>query len=134
MPDKAFFDTNVLIYAIAQNDRRTPRAEQLLMRGGVVSVQVLNEFVSIARRKLKMQWREVKEALDSIRVLCSAPLPVTVATHDLALTIADRHKFEIYDALIIASALHARCNILFSEDMQHDQLIEKRLTIQNPFR
>jgi len=134
MPDKAFFDTNLLIYAVAQYEPRTARAEQLLMAGGVISVQVLNEFVSVARRKLGMQWRELKEALQSIRTLCPATVPITIATHDLALTIAERHNYGIYDALVIASALIAKCDVLLSEDLHDGQVIEKRLRIQNPFR
>lgn len=54
MPDKAFFDTNILIYAIAANDPRSQHAEELLAAGGAISVQVLNEFASVARRKLQM--------------------------------------------------------------------------------
>jgi predicted nucleic acid-binding protein len=134
MPDRAFFDTNVLIYAVAQSDRRTARAEQLLLSGGVISVQVLNEFASVARRKLKMPWRDVKEALKSIRTICPSPVPLTLATHDLALQVVDRYNYEIYDALVIASALMAKCDVLISEDMQGGQIIEKRLTIRNPFR
>lgn len=133
MPDKAFFDTNILIYALAQHDRRTARAEQLLLGGGVISVQVLNEFTAVARRKLRMPWYDVKEALQSIRVLCPSPIPVTLATHELALTIIDRYAFEIYDALIVATALKSKCNVLFSEDLQDGQVIDKRLTIRNPF-
>jgi len=134
MPDKAFFDTNVLIYAVAQRDSRTPQAERLLMGGGVISVQVLNEFASVARRKLRMPWPDVREALQSIRFLCPRPVPILLATHDLALQIADRYAYEIYDALVIAAALKAKCNILFSEDLQDGQIIDKRLTIRNPFK
>ncbi len=134
MPDKVFFDTNILIYALAQNDRRSARAEELLLKGGVVSVQVLNEFASVAQRKLKMPWRDVKEALRQIRILCPTPIPLTVAVHELAVDIVDRYAYEIYDALIIASALEAKCHVLFSEDLNDGQRIDKRLTIRDPFR
>jgi len=63
MPAKAFFDTNILIYAVAQDDPRAARAEELLASGGVIGVQILNEFVSVARRRLKMSWDEVTEAV-----------------------------------------------------------------------
>ena len=63
MRGKRFLDTNILIYAIVQDDPRTPVAETLLIEGGVVSVQVLNEFAAVARRKLGMPWKEVTEAL-----------------------------------------------------------------------
>jgi predicted nucleic acid-binding protein len=134
MPDKVFFDTNVLIYAIAQNDRRSVVAEELLAEGGIISVQVLNEFVSVTRRKIQMPWADVTEALDSIRILCPAPISITLKTHDSALGIAQQYGYSIYDALIAASALEANCSALYSEDLQDGQIIGKKLTIQNPFR
>lgn len=139
MPAKAFFDTNILIYAIAEPavarpDVRTPRAEKLLLAGGVISVQILNEFASVARRKLAMPWPEVKEALQAIRVLCPAPVSVTLAVHDLAVGLVDRYGFSIYDALVAAAALKARCTVLYSEDFQDGQVLEGKLTIRNPFR
>ena len=67
MPARAFFDTNVLIYALAKGDPRSKRPEELLAAGGVLSVQILNEFVSVARRKILMSWSEVMEALGVIR-------------------------------------------------------------------
>jgi len=134
MPDKAFFDTNVLIYAVAENDPRGPRAEALLASGGVVGVQVLNEFVSVVRRKLRMPWKDVIEALDAIRVLCPSPVPVTISTHEAALLVAETHGFEIYDALVIAAAMEVGCTTLYSEDFQDGQIIDRNLTIRNPFR
>jgi predicted nucleic acid-binding protein len=134
MPDKAFFDTNVLIYAVAENDPRSPRAEALLASGGLVGVQVLNEFVSVVRRKLRMPWKDVSEALDAIRVLCPSPVPVTISTHETALIVAEKHGFEIYDALVIAAAMEAGCTILYSEDFQDGQIIDRKLTVRNPFR
>jgi predicted nucleic acid-binding protein len=134
MSVKVFFDTNVLIYAVAQNDPRGPRAEALLAKGGVVGVQVLNEFVSVARRKMRMPWKDVTEALDAIRVLCPSPVPITISTHETALRIAENQGFEIYDALIVSAALEAGCATLYSEDLQHGQIIDGKLTIRNPFR
>ena len=134
MPAKTFFDTNILIYALAENDPRSARSESLLSSGGVISVQVLNEFVSVARRKLLMSWREVREALDAIRVLCPSPVPITVDTHESALNISEEYGYKIYDALVVASALNAKCAILFSEDLQHGQKVEGKLTIRNPYK
>jgi predicted nucleic acid-binding protein len=133
MRDKVFFDTNVLIYALAQNDARGPRAESLLATGGVVSVQILNEFVSVARRKIRMRWKDVTEALDAILVLCPFPVPITIETHGAALRIAEKYGYEIYDAFVAASALEAKCTTLFSEDLQDRQIIGGQLTIRNPF-
>lgn len=134
MPAEAFFDTNVLVYSVSLNDPRAERAEALLATGGVVSVQVLNEFVSVARRKLSMTWSEVKDALEAFRVLCPSPAPITLATHESALEIGERYGYAIYDALIAAAALESGCKTLYSEDLQDRQLIAGRLTVRNPFR
>ena len=133
MPGKVFFDTNVLIYAIAQSDPRGSRAEALLAGGGVVSVQVLNEFVSVTRRKMRMPWKDVTEALDALRVLCPSPVPITISVHETGLKIAEDHGYEIYDALVIAAALEAHCVTLYSKDLQNGQIIGGKLTIRNPF-
>jgi predicted nucleic acid-binding protein len=133
MSDRPFFDTNVLVYIVGQHDERTAPAEALLAAGGVVSVQVLNELAAVAHRKLRMSWEDVTEALAAIRVLCPAPVPLTVDTHDAALRIASRYGFHIYDALVLAAALEAECTTLYSEDLQTDQVIDGTLTIRNPF-
>src|ERR1700675_5081342 len=64
MNDNPFFDTNVVLYAFRQDDTRGRVAEALLAAGGALSVQVLNEFVTVARRKLDKSWEEVRRALD----------------------------------------------------------------------
>jgi predicted nucleic acid-binding protein len=133
MPAKAFFDTNVLIYAVAQDDPRSTQAEELLASGGVLSVQILNEFVSVARRKILMSWSDVTEALDAFRVLCPSPLPITIELHEAALKIAEKHGYNIYDALVVAAALEAGCVTLYSEDLHDGQTIDGQLTIRNPF-
>ena len=133
MPAKAFFDTNVLIYAVAENDPRNTRAEKLLSSGGIVSVQILNEFVSVARRKILMPWKEVDEALKIFQVLCPSPLPITVEMHEAALKIAQTHGYSIYGALVVAAALEAGCSTLYSEDLQDGQTIGGQVTIKNPF-
>lgn len=134
MSGSAFFDTNVFVYGIVQNDPRSQKAEELIAEGGTVSVQVLNEFADVARRKAKMLWDEVRFAIENIKILCPDPLPATLDTHREALAIAERYGYRIYDALIVASALEAGCTILYSEDMQDGQVIDKTLTIRNPFR
>lgn len=133
MNGEVFFDTNILVYATAKGDSRSAVAIALLAGGGVVSVQVLNEFVSVARRKLNWSWSEVTQALATFRVLLDAPRPISIATHDTALKIAERDGLNIYGALIVASALEARCRTLLSEDMQEGRVIDGRLTIRNPF-
>jgi len=133
MTVKAFFDANVLIYAVAENDPRSAQAEVLLASGGVLSVQILNEFVSVTRRKILMSWSDVSEALDAFRVLCSSLLPITIEIHEAALKIAEKHGYNIYDALVIAAALEAGCTTLYSENLHDGLTIDGQLTIRNPF-
>ncbi len=133
MPARDFFDTNVLIYAVAKNDPRAAKAEALLASGGMISVQSLNEFVSVARRKLGMSWKETRESVDLICILCPDPAPILLETHRRAVVIAEKYGYSIYDALIAAAALEAGCKTLYSEDLQDGQIINRQLTIRNPF-
>ena len=131
--DKAFLDTNVLVYTLGQREDRTPVAEALLAAGAVISVQVLNELVAVARRRLAMPWSDVTAALEAINVLCPSPVSLDVRTHSDALRLAAAHGYHIYDALIIAAALESNCTTLYSEDLHSGQVIDGRLTIRNPF-
>jgi predicted nucleic acid-binding protein len=133
MSDRAFFDTTTLIYTISGDDFRADLAEALLAAGGFISVQVLNEFVNVARRKLKMPWEEIAVTLESIQAVCEPASPITVETHLAARAIAARYGYRIYDSLMLASAAESGCNILYSEDMQDGQQIGS-VTIRNPFR
>lgn len=128
-----FFDTNVLLYLFSSDDAKADRAEALLRVGGHVSVQVLNEFTSVAIRKLKLSWVETTELLGVVRAVCEV-LPLTVEVHERALEVAQRYRLGFYDALIVASALLANCGTLYSDDMQSGQKIGGVLEIVNPFR
>jgi len=133
MAAKVFFDTNVLIYAVAHDDPRSTQAEELLAAGGILSVQILNEFASVARQKILMSWSDVTEALDAFQVLCPSPLPITMEMHEAALKIAEKHGYNIYDALVVSAALEAGCTTLYSKDLHDGQTIDGQLTIRNPF-
>jgi len=127
-----FLDSNVLVYAFT-TDPRAEAARALLERGCTLSVQCLNEFANVARRKLRMSWDELRDALAAIRTLCPRILSVDVETHERALRIAEHHGFGLFDALIVASALQAGSKTLWSEDMQHGVVIDRRVRIANPF-
>src|SRR5258708_4733700 len=113
---KPFFDTNVLLYLITV-DGKAEKAETLLKTGGVISVQVLNEFASVSSRKYKLAWREVREALAIIRAGCEV-VPLTVQIHEGALAVIEKYGFSFYDSLILAAAAEAKCRTVYSEDMQ----------------
>jgi len=134
MPVKHFLDTNVLIYAVAKNDPRASKAEALLAGGSIISIQSLNEFVSVAGRKLGMPWKQINEFLDLICILCPNPVPISLDTHKGAVAIAQKHGYSIYDALIVSAALESGCKTLYSEDLQDGQVVDGRMTIRNPFR
>jgi predicted nucleic acid-binding protein len=127
-----FLDSNILVYAFAA-DPRAATARTLLERGAVISVQGLNEFANVARRKLGRTWGEVRDAVDAIRAVCGTIVPLDIDTHSDALRIAERYGYTIFDALMVASAVRANCNILWSEDMHEGHVIGKRLRIANPF-
>ena len=128
---KAFFDTNVLLYLLSADSGKAQRAEELVSDGGVISVHVLNEFASVASRKLRMTIPEIHECLDPIRGICGVE-PVTLETHLRGLDLTERYGFSVYDSMIVAAASLAGCEILYSEDWQDGQRIDE-LLISNPF-
>jgi predicted nucleic acid-binding protein len=129
----SFFDTNVLVYIASGDATKADRAEAAIAAGGAISVQVLNELTNVARRKMQMSWNETHAFLDMLRDLLTVH-PLTVETHETGLALAERYGLSTYDAMIAASALHARCDTLWSEDMQHGMALTEGLRIVNPFR
>jgi len=113
-----FLDSNILVYAFT-TDPRAAAAQALLERGCAISVQGLNEFANVARRKLGKPWEEIRDALVAIRALCPTILPIDLDTHAAALRLAELHGFAIFDGLMVAAALQAGSDTLWSEDMQH---------------
>jgi predicted nucleic acid-binding protein len=128
---RGFFDTNVLLYLLSAEVAKAERAEALVAQGGTVSVQVLNEFASVASRKLRMPIAEIRDCLEPIRSVCAVQ-PVTVETHARGLEVAERCGLSIYDSMIVAAALLAGCDTLYSEDLHDGQRIDT-LAIRNPF-
>lgn len=132
MSADAFLDTSVLLYLLSADVRKAERVETLLGEGGTISVQVLNEFAAVARRKAALSWPQVREVLGVVRAACVTHA-VTEEVHDRGLYVAERYGFSLYDSLIVAAAQAARCAALYSEDLQHRQVIDGTLTIRNPF-
>lgn len=129
----SFFDSNVVLYLASGDAAKADRAERLIAAGGTVSVQVLNEIANVVRRKMHMTWAETQAFLDTIRAVLRVE-PLTVETHEIGLALAERHGLSIYDAMIAAAALLAGCDTLWSEDMHHGALLDRRLRITDPFR
>ena len=133
MRAEVFFDSSVLLYILSRGHPKSVITAGLLEEGGTISVQVLNEFANVASRKLGLEWERIEAVLTEIRSLVEPPLALTVSTHELGVEIARRYKYQIYDSLIIASAVESGCKTLYSEDVQDSQQIGS-LTIRNPFR
>jgi predicted nucleic acid-binding protein len=129
---RAFFDTNILVYLIAGEAQKTERAEELLAEGGVVSVQVLDEFVAVATRKFGAPWNQIRQTLTVLRSILEV-CPLTIETHERALDLAERDGWHIYDALIVAAAQMAEADILYTEDLQSGRRVDSKLRIINPF-
>ena len=127
----AFLDTNILIYAQGAG-AKSEVARQMILAGGVISVQVLNEFAAVLRRKFNFEWEDIAEAIADVRTALDPVRPIDVVTHTEAVPLARAHGFSFYDSLIIASALEAGCDTLLTEDLQTGRRIEG-LTIVNPF-
>jgi len=136
---KAFIDTNVLIYWV-DNSARADLVEQLLAQQAVISVQVLNEFANVLRRKRAMALPDVETLCTTLIDTCDV-VDLSVRTHQTALTLMARYNFSVYDANIVAAAALSECAILYSEDMQDGLNVKvpgsasaNVLVIRNPFR
>ncbi|MER8769200.1 PIN domain-containing protein [Mesorhizobium sp. M0960] len=129
----SFFDTNVLLYIASSDTAKADRAEAAIAAGGAISVQVLNELANVARRKMQMSWTDTHALLTTLRGLLTVH-PLTLETHETGLRLAERYSLSTYDAMIASAAIHAGCDTLLSEDMQHGMALGHGLRIVNPFR
>jgi predicted nucleic acid-binding protein len=129
---KCFLDSNILLYTIDEDSRRTPIAKQLASADFVISVQVLNEFVNVATKKFKLKPDAIRDVLAPIRFVGDV-VPLTLEAHERALEIFCTTNLGIYDSNIIAAAELSGCDVLYSEDMDDGQRIG-RVTIRNPFK
>ena len=135
-----FLDTNVFIYALLSSEplkrqRALQLVEQALAgRQGCVSYQVIQEFANVSTRKFAKRFTHdqckqfIEAAMQPLNRVASSPELLNAA---LGLQAETRYSF--YDSLVIAAALQANANVLYTEDLQHNQLIAGTLRIVNPF-
>lgn len=140
MSAKAFLDTNVLVYTFDRREQaKRRRARELVAAAlrdgsGIISFQVVQEFLNVARKKFAVPMSTVDCSLyleDVLRPLCQ--VHSSVELYEQALDVSERWQFSFFDSLIIAAALAGGCDVLYSEDLQHGQRI-RELTIVDPFR
>jgi predicted nucleic acid-binding protein len=132
MPVKVFIDTNIVIYSLGQSSTKAALAAPLFALHPTISTQVLSETANVALKKLALPISETRKLLAMLETTCRVEI-VTPQTMQRALDIAARYKFSWYDSLIVATALEAGCDTLYTEDLQDGQVIENKLTVINPF-
>lgn len=126
-----FFDTNVLLHQFSEDAAKAKASEDVIRSGGIISVQVLNEFASAGLRKLGLSWAIVGDILGEYRNNLTI-VPLTIDTHVRGLALAERYQLNVSDGMIVAAALLAECKTLYSEDM-HNGLVIDGLTVRNPY-
>lgn len=129
----SFADTNALLYFASDDARKAGIAEALLEEGLTISVQVLNEMANVLLRKWDRGWERTAYFLSIIQDQTTI-VPLTVRTHNLGLHLSLHYRLSVYDGMIVAAALLADCDTLYSEDMHAGLVVEDQLRIVNPFR
>lgn len=132
MTVKIFLDTNIVLYAIGQDPHKKAVARQLIAANPMVSAQVINESVNVCLKKFKFDKKQAYAFADAVMNRVDV-LPVDEAVIRKSAELATTYQLSNWDALIVAAALLADCETVYSEDMQHGQLFEKCLKVINPF-
>ena len=132
MNDNFALDTNVLVYLEGTDVSKRNTAEILLSYNPVIPVQVVLEFINVTRRLRKIPKLQLISEVSALLAHCFIA-PLAQSTVELSKNLIERYDFQIFDSIVIASAFEANCEILYSEDMQHDMVIYKRMKIINPF-
>ncbi len=108
----AFFDTDILVHAFASRELKRDMAQRVPALGGVINVQVVNEFANVLRKKQRQEWPRIEAALTVVERWFETIRPLTVETHRAALPLARDGAIGFYDALIVAAAIEAGCDRL----------------------
>ena len=137
MSDKVFLDTNTVIYSYSEDEpEKQEIANDILEQYNnqiIISNQVINELSNTLFRKFKLDADEVRKTVLEL----NDTFPIVnfnLQTQLKGIELKGKYKLQFYDSMILATALENGCNIVFSEDMQHNQVIENQLTIINPFK
>lgn len=135
MPVKVFLDSNVLIYLYSEDEsEKSDLAQQCAQEPDAwISTQVLNEVSNVLRRKQKQTYPAILKVIQELQGNFHVTT-VTTQTIEQALLLGERYRYSYFDSLMLASALEQGCTLLYSEDMQHGQVIEGVLQIVDPFK
>jgi predicted nucleic acid-binding protein len=139
MTANVFLDTNIWIYLFTQDPvEKHQKVKELIARHSpssslLVSTQVLGEVFNVLNRKSSYSRQQSQEAVLDLDQAFSPIISIDTKTVLKALEINDRYSYSYWDSLILATALLNDCEILYSEDMQHNQVIFDKTQIRNPF-
>jgi predicted nucleic acid-binding protein len=131
---KSAIDTNILLYTHDKTDQTKLKiALKLLGTHPMISSQVVSEYLNVSKRLLKhFNKMEILDFCAEKMSECTIH-PVELSTIKLAKHFIQRYDFQIFDSIIVASAVEAGCEVLYSEDMQHELSVNRQITIINPF-
>jgi predicted nucleic acid-binding protein len=135
-----FLDTNIFVYALLSSEPLKKQRAQALVeqalasRRGCISSQVIQEFANVSTRKFNQRFStdQCKQFIDA----AMQPLNRVASGPELlnaALDLQEQTRYSFYDSLVIAAALQAQAEVLYSEDLQHNQLLGGSLRVVNPF-
>lgn len=127
-----FLDTNILVYGFEES-RRGVIARAIIVGGGQIAVQSLNELALVLRRHYKLDLATVRTEVADVAESFPDAVPLTMAIHHEGLRLAQRYQLQIYDSMLLAAAMSAGCSLFYSEDLADGLVIDERLTIRNPF-
>ncbi len=131
--DKITLDSNILIYAFANSDDfRKDIAKEIIAKCNIISLQAINETSFVLLRKFNFPLEKLDQVIQFLKekfIITS----LTTNTLDRTILLQNKYKFSFWDSMMIAAALDNHCSVIYSEDLAHDQLIENRLRIINPF-
>lgn len=135
MKDKVFIDTNILVYfATDKAEKRELIVNKLdECEYSFISIQVLNEFNNTCFKKSFLKPDEIEFVINEYAAMFNVAI-LNIDTIIGALKVKQKYGFSYYDSLIVSTAVQNDCTILYTEDMQHLQRIDDKLTIINPFK
>lgn len=129
----AFVDSNIILYLLDNDSKKKEKAEKIVADSPFINSQVLVEVGNVCKRKFGYSKNDILHIWSDLISDCIV-VSIEEATMKHAVELIRRYDFQLFDSIIVASALEANCSVLFSEDMQNGMLVEERLTIINPFR
>ncbi|MBS1500416.1 MAG: PIN domain-containing protein [Bacteroidetes bacterium] len=130
--NKIFIDSNIVLYILDVDQHKSSIAQKILLSRPLISAQILTEVANVCKRRFKYSKEQVLSLWSDLLMDCVC-VETGATTFFTGVALSKKYDFQVYDSLIVAAALNADCEVLYSEDMQHGMVIENKLTIVNPF-